>query len=104
MTIEIQYKIPSFGPKRTKELLEWRQKVETKFRFDPSRGVDPADIAALRSKFKLLQKQLEDALQNGYKELQFIQHNISKKRNDLSILMEKVAYDFAKATADASLL
>ena len=104
VTIEIQYKVPSFGPKRTKELLEWCRKVETKFKFDPSKGVDPADIAALGSKFKLLQKQLEDALQNGLKELQLIQHNILKKRNNLSILMENAAYDLAKATADANLL
>lgn len=101
---ELQYKVPNFGPKRTKELLEWRRNIEAKFKFDPSKGVDPTDIAALDNRFKLLQKQLEENLENGFKELQQIRYTILKRRNGLSSHLEKAAYDLAKTTADAKLL
>jgi DNA-binding helix-hairpin-helix protein with protein kinase domain len=36
-------KVLGFGPARTADLLAWRAQVESLFRFDPSKGVDPAD-------------------------------------------------------------
>jgi len=101
---EQQYNVPNFGPKRTKDLLEWKKKIESKFRFDPRKGIDPSDITALNNKFSTQQKQLEDVLAKGVNELQIVRNVIFRRRTELSVQLERAAYNFSKAQADAQLL
>jgi DNA-binding helix-hairpin-helix protein with protein kinase domain len=104
ITKSIQYKVPNFGPKRTSDLLAWRKTIEARFRFDPGKGLDPADIAALNNKFRIKKKQLEEDFAKGVGELQAIRNSTLRRRTELAAHLERAAYDFAKAQADAKLL
>lgn len=39
--------VPSFGSFLIMQLLTWRQSLEAKFKFDPGRGIDLADIQSV---------------------------------------------------------
>jgi DNA-binding helix-hairpin-helix protein with protein kinase domain len=104
ITKNIQYKVPNFGPKRTSDLLAWRKMIELGFRFDPSKGVAPADIAALNNKYSVLKKQLEEGIANGVGELQSIRNATLKKRTELAVELEKAAQEYAQAQANAKLI
>lgn len=104
ITKNLQHKVPGFGPKRTGDLVAWRKSIEPKFRFDPRKGVDPADIAALRNKFEIQKRQLEESFAKGIGELQGIRDTTLKRRRELSTHLEKAARDLAQAQVDAKLL
>ncbi len=89
---------------RQKRLQAWRKTIEAKFRFDPAKGIDPSDIAALNNKFKILKKQLEEHLAKGINELQLARNTTLRRRTELSAQLERAANEFAKAQADAKLL
>ncbi len=103
ITQDIERKVPNFGPKRTAELMEWKKKIEARFRYDPSKSLDP-DIAALNNKYGMRKRKLEQDLETGAGELQLIRSRVLQKRNDLRKHLEVLAYNLAKASADASLL
>ncbi|MHB9476715.1 peptidoglycan-binding protein [Mesorhizobium sp. W016] len=42
-------RIHGFGPAKARTLIAWRRSMEAKFKFDPRRGVDPRDIAAVKA-------------------------------------------------------
>ncbi len=54
--------VPGFGEQLTAQLVAWRASVERQFRFDPSKGVDKADVrkldAMVASKRAALEKEL----------------------------------------------
>lgn len=76
-------RVPGFGPALTNKLIEWRQSVERKFRFDPSKGVDPGDIAALDRELTELKRKLEQRLGAGPSELTQIRNKILTQRKVL---------------------
>lgn len=76
-------RVPGFGPALTMKLKEWRRSVERKFRFDPSKGVDPRDIAALDREMADLKRKLEQHLIMGPTELMQIRNQIMAQRNSL---------------------
>ena len=51
--------ITGFGHTTAKSLLAWRQKLESAFRFDPNKAVDPADVAAIKVEFAVKRTVLE---------------------------------------------
>lgn len=42
-------RVHGFGPTKAQALVTWRNSVEAKFRFDPQRGVDPRDVATVKT-------------------------------------------------------
>lgn len=62
--------VPGFGPSMTKKLLEWRRGQERKFRFNPSKAVDPNVILALDQEIEITRRSLEKALRDGVAELE----------------------------------
>jgi DNA-binding helix-hairpin-helix protein with protein kinase domain len=44
-------KVPGFGPVLCSKLIEWRESVKARFRFDPNRKIDPRHIAKLNRTF-----------------------------------------------------
>ena len=55
-------RVPGFGPILTTNLKNWRRSLERKFRFDPSKAVDPQEIAALDRELIDVKRKLEDNL------------------------------------------
>jgi len=104
ITKSVQYQVPHFGPKRTGDLLAWRKAIEARFKFDPSKEVDPADIAALNSKFRIQKKQLEEEFAKGVGELQVVRNSTLRKRAELTAHLERAAHALAQAQADAIML
>jgi DNA-binding helix-hairpin-helix protein with protein kinase domain len=95
--------ITGFGPGLTNELVQWRKGLESKFRFDPSKGVDPADIAALNQKFRLERTQIEGALLATPEILNKVRGQTLLRREAIRSQIEDVAKALAQARADLSL-
>lgn len=61
--------IPGFGPKLRERLLEWRAAVEARFSFDPSRAIDPNDVAAIDRDHDYRRQTLVAELRDGPRRL-----------------------------------
>jgi DNA-binding helix-hairpin-helix protein with protein kinase domain len=93
-------KIRGFGKKYTNELVRWRKSLESKFVFDPAKGIDPADIAALNQKFRQRRTQIEGALLAGPELLNKVRVEIMSKRQSLRAVVEAAAHALAQALSD----
>jgi DNA-binding helix-hairpin-helix protein with protein kinase domain len=51
--------IPNFGPKLADALITWRNSVEARFRFDPTKPLDPRVLQALEREFSQRREALE---------------------------------------------
>ena len=60
--------VPGFGPKRVERLMKWRQSVAAKFRFDPTKPVDPRDIAKVEQEMLALRSKAESVAKAAYAE------------------------------------
>lgn len=96
-------RIRGFGKAYTSSLVNWRKRIEGQFRFDPSKGVDPADLARIRNKFAQQQKQIQGALLAGPEQLMQIKNDCQTKRQQLPALIS-AAKKVAQARADLSVL
>ncbi len=97
-------KIKGFNESLIEEMLDWRKGLERRFMFDSSKGVDPADIAALNQRFALKRKKMEGTLQSGPEELKQLRESILQKRIQLQPKICAAAQQVAQAEADLSLL
>lgn len=57
--------IPGFGAKLAAELMAWRQSIESRFVFDPSKGVQQSDKLALEVKYQQRSAHYADLLLKG---------------------------------------
>ncbi len=94
--------VPGFGPTRTSELLAWRAKLEKGFRFDPSKGVDPADTAALDQRYAAKRQDLERFLRTGVEELRRLSVAVNQRRSALLPELRRLSEELAQARADAA--
>jgi DNA-binding helix-hairpin-helix protein with protein kinase domain len=92
--------VPGFGPALTTRLMNWRRSVESRFRFDPSTGVDPKTIADLDQRMAKEQRELEDALRKGAAELHHLRNTILTRRQALDGPIQAAARAGAQADAD----
>ena len=53
-------------------LKAWKNEIAAKFRFNPSQGLPPTDLAKIRSKYSQIRATSYKVLQNGKTELQQI--------------------------------
>src|SRR5262249_16718219 len=97
-------RIGGFGKIYTGELVRWRRSLERKFVFDPAKGIDPADVAALNQKFRQRRAQIESALLAGPEMLDQVKADVSRKRQSLQVEVEAAARALAQARADMSIL
>lgn len=97
------YGISGFGPSLTSELVQWRTRLETKFIFDPSKGIDPADIAALNQRFRMERTQIEGALLATPEILYKVKEQTLLRRKAIRSQVEDVAKTLAQARADLSM-
>lgn len=93
-------RIRGFGASLTNELMQWRKSLEGKFRFDPSKGIDPADIAALDQKFRQERIRIEGSLLAIPEMLGNLRRQILLRREALRPQVEEAAKALAQARAD----
>jgi DNA-binding helix-hairpin-helix protein with protein kinase domain len=72
--------VPGFGPRLTGNLMAWRSQVARGFAFNPSLGVDPADVAAVERKFNLKRTEMERALRAGAPDLRAMRTRAEARR------------------------
>jgi DNA-binding helix-hairpin-helix protein with protein kinase domain len=97
-------RIPGFGSGLTDNLMAWRRSIEAKFVYDPSRGIDPADVQALDRNLSIRREQIERALLAGGAELEKIKYQISIRRQAIYQQVEAAARAVAQAEADFRVL
>jgi DNA-binding helix-hairpin-helix protein with protein kinase domain len=97
-------RIKGFGTRFTNDLVQWRQSLESKFVFDPSKGVDPSDMAALNHRFNQRRAQVENALSAGPELLVQVRAEIFRKREGLRPEVERAARALAQARSDMSVV
>ena len=97
-------KINGFGEKLTTELVNWRNGLEKKFVFDPNKGIDPADIAAVNQRFAQKRKQIEGNLLAGPEQLKLLCELIMQQRIQLLPKIQAAYQQVAQVLADLSLI
>lgn len=97
-------RIRGFGKAYTSALVGWRNTIESRFRFDPSRGVDPVDLARIRNKYTQQQRQLQGALLAGPEQLMNIKQECQKKCKSLPASLRVAAKRVAQAKVDMTVL
>lgn len=93
--------IPGFGPVTTGRLVAWRQGCERLFRFDPGRGVAPADVAGVGRDLAAQRHAIERDVATGLAQLKGMIAAAASRRRLLEGRAAEVAPRFAQAMADA---
>ncbi|KAK43926.1 MULTISPECIES: helix-hairpin-helix domain-containing protein [Burkholderiaceae] len=94
------HSIKGFGERLTKELVQWRRSLEKRFVFDPSKGVDPADMAVLQQRYALIRKQLEALLVSGPAQLRRVVAETERQRVLLQDMLVNAETQVAQAELD----
>jgi DNA-binding helix-hairpin-helix protein with protein kinase domain len=92
--------IPRLGKSCTARLFEWREKIELLFAFNPTIGIDAADIDAIDISIDDEKIKLEKFLSDGIVELKDISNKIIQKRRLLLPEVERCAEILSKALSD----
>ena len=100
VTVAALEAVPGFGSYLIMELLTWRQSLEAKFRFDPRRGIDPADIQRVDHDIAKRRAEIEALLSEGPGELKQLRQRILAARVRLTEKLEQAYKDVAQAQAD----
>jgi DNA-binding helix-hairpin-helix protein with protein kinase domain/Flp pilus assembly protein TadD len=93
-------RIPGFGPAYTEEIVDWRLSIEKKFVFNPSQGVDPADLQAMEQEIAATRAQIETEIRNGPAQLHRINYQIKTAREVLRPVVEDALKALVQAETD----
>jgi len=93
-------KVPGFGPELTKRLLGWRYEKEQRFKFDPSKGIDPAVVSALDQELAKSQANMAQQIRSGLIELGQIKSSIIAQRTVLRPKIEAAFRELKQAEAN----
>src|SRR5262249_38795549 len=92
--------VPGFGSFLIMQLITWRQSLEVKFKFDPGRGIDPADIQRVDQEIAKRRAEIELLLSKGPGELKELSRRIVAARGRMQEQLEQAYKDVAQAQAD----
>jgi DNA-binding helix-hairpin-helix protein with protein kinase domain len=92
--------VPGFGPKRAERLMRWRQSIEAKFKFDPTKAIDPRDTAKVEQDILALKNKAEGAARAAYAEALQAHARILAIRQTGRLKMEELQKEVAQARAD----
>lgn len=92
--------VPGFGHFLITQLITWRQSLEATFKFNPGRGVDPADVQRVDRDIAKRRGEIEALLSKGPSELSGLRRRIIAARGRLQDQLEKALVDVAQAQAD----
>ena len=92
--------VPGFGQVRTRSLVDWRRAIERRFVFDPTRGLDPADVKAIDQEIAVTRSRLEEDLVRGPDVLRRAAAQVVSVRQAVWPMLEVAVRDLAQAEAD----
>jgi DNA-binding helix-hairpin-helix protein with protein kinase domain len=104
VTPEALAAVPGFGPALTSQLIAWHQQLSRSFVYDPTRGVDPRDVADLENDLRARKHRLEQSLQNGAAELRQLAQEALTRRQSLRTEIERALTEVVRAEADLAVL
>ncbi len=93
--------VPGVGPVLLSRLVNWRTSLESRFRFDPNKGVDPRDIAQVEQEILSERKKLEQQLRAGIAELHQVNSQIQNARNHMRAKIDAIHAAYRQASADS---
>jgi len=93
--------VPGFGQFLTEQLIAWRRSHESRFKFDPKRGVDPLDVQRVDQEIAKRRLEIELMLSRGQMELTEIRRRIVVARGQLQDQIQKAWMEMAQARANA---
>jgi|SRR5690242_4620832 len=100
ITLSALESVPGFSSSLIMQLIAWRQGLETKFKFEPGRGIDPGDIQHLDQNIAKRRAEIETLLSKGPAELRGLRRRIVASRGRLQSELEQALRDVAQAQAD----
>jgi len=92
--------VPGFGPALSQRLLDWRSKIERRFRFDSQSGVDPVLLAEMDRIIIQRKAEIENELRQGAFELNQLSAKIVARRKALQDPLNRAANEMARAEAN----
>jgi TonB family protein len=92
--------IPGFGSTLVTNLLAWRQRKESSFRFDPSKPIDPRELANLMQRLQTKKQALEHSMNRRLTLLNGTAKSIQDQRALLRVQANSIASDLAQADAN----
>lgn len=92
--------VPGFGPVAAKNLQQWRDQQERRFRFDPSKAVDPAAKNKVERDILTERIDLERKLNEVLSRLTVASNHMLTRRRTLLVQAEQAATDLAQAEAN----
>jgi DNA-binding helix-hairpin-helix protein with protein kinase domain len=93
--------VPGFGQFLTDKMLTWRRSLESKFKFDARRGIDPSDIQRVDQDIAKRRMEIELRLLKGQMELTDIRRRVVVVRAQLRDPLQKAWMEMAQAQANA---
>jgi DNA-binding helix-hairpin-helix protein with protein kinase domain len=93
--------VPGFGHFLTEQMMAWRRSLEGRFKFDPKRGIDPADVQRVDQDIAKRRMEIELMLSRGQMELTEIRRRIIVVRGQLQDQLQKAWMEMAQARANA---
>ncbi len=101
VTVTAVEAVPGFGQFLTEQMMTWRRSLESKFKFDPRRGIDQADLQRVEQEIAKRRTEIELMLSRGQIELTEIRRRIIVVRGQLQDQLQKAWMEMAQAQANA---
>lgn len=92
--------VQGFGDSLTARLLDWRQVKVSEFRFNPAKGIPPADLQAIEIKYAQLRAKFERRLEVGPSELSKITQHAKAEVEKLYASLARLEFECSQALAD----
>jgi DNA-binding helix-hairpin-helix protein with protein kinase domain len=100
ITYNAVIRVQGIGDALAKRLIAWRQKIEGRFKFDPSKGVPQQDVNALRVRIANERTQLEQSLRDGALQMQQLHSAALGLRLTVKLRLDTAAVALDQAEAD----
>jgi hypothetical protein len=97
-------KVPGFGPVYCARLMDWRDSIVARFRFDPTKPIDPQHATKVEQDILSERRRIEDKLRTGCVELRTIHNQIFAARRQMRPQVEAIYGGYLQATADFDLV
>ena len=101
VTVTAVEAVPGFGQFLTGQMMAWRHALESKFKFDSTRGVDPLDVRRVDQEISKRRLEIELMLSRGQMELTEIRRRIVIVRGQLQDQLQRAWTEMAQARANA---